>query len=579
MASSAARRTSAPAPGPNSVSPASARFEAPDTSFARIWRGFATARLLVAVALLLLQGLIQAIGQTHRTPFLLLCVVYLAATLVVRFGAAPPGASTVQLGQRWLPTIGVDLLAYSAMQVLQSGGMNYTPLLGLPVLMAAVLGSRAMALGTAAGVTLLLLADAAWLWLDASAGATPRLLQAGLTGIGYFAVAFLVQPLAARLAREQELARRSQMAAAVQAQVNELVIETLTDGVLVVDDAGWVRAANPAARVLLDAGHAAPPFSLAAEPAWLPLVDLAHRTVAEGGRQATDVVLQHAERGPRRLHVRTRLTPLREQHAETLCVMFLQDLRDTEARLHTDRLAAMGRMSAAVAHEIRNPLAAIAQANALLDEDLHDPAHKQLTLMVRQNAQRLAKIADEVLDVSRAQHQLDFTGSVAIPLDETVYTACHDWHQHGGKGCGLQVMPEAGDGVRVEFDPDHLRRILVNLLDNALRYIGPDPDALQVRTWTAAGNQALLEVWSDGAPLEPQVEQRLFEPFFSSESRSSGLGLYICRELCERHGAGIAYRRMPRPTAAGPVDGNAFTIVFRHPHSAATNSLFDTIVV
>ncbi|WP_198970231.1 sensor histidine kinase [Xylophilus sp. ASV27] len=561
------------------MAPTSARFDAPDTSFARIWRGFATARLLVAVALLLLQALIQALGQAHSTPFLLLCLAYLAATLAIRLGVARPHAGTLQLGRRWLPTIGVDLLAYSAMQVLQSGGMDYTPLLGLPVLMAAVLGSRSTALGTAAGVTLLLLADATWLWLVASPGATPRLLQAGLTGIGYFVVAFLVQPLAARLTREQEAARRSQMAAAVQAQVNELVIETLTDGVLVIDGADWVRAANPAARVLLNAGRAVPPFSLASNAAWLPLVELSRRTVADGSRQAADVALQHPAHAPCRLHVRTRLTPLREQRAETLCVMFLQDLRDTEARLHTDRLAAMGRMSAAVAHEIRNPLAAIAQANALLDEDLHDPAHKRLTLLVRQNAQRLAKIAEEVLEVSRAQGQLDFTGSIAIPLDDTVRTVCSDWHRHGGRGCGLQVLPEAGDGVHVEFDPDHLRRILVNLLDNALRYVGPGPDALQVRTWTAAGGQALLEVWSDGAPLEPQVEQRLFEPFFSSESRSSGLGLYICRELCERHGAGIAYRRMQRPGAAGPVDGNAFTIAFRHPHPAAADSHFDTIVV
>ena len=554
------------------------RRPAPPAGLLRIWNGFATARVVVAVALLLLQAVIQALGQQHSAVFLAVCLAYLAGTSIARI-YLKPRRNDATLGSLWLPTIGADLLAYSAMQVLQSGGMNYMPLLGLPVLMASVLGNRRMALGTAAGVTLLLLADATLLWPDASGLSTPRLLQAGLTGLGYFVVAVLVQPLATRLAREEAIARSSQRAATLQAQVNELVIETLTDGVLVVDAAGMVRATNPAARVLLDAGAHTLPFSLSGQAAWEPLAELARRTVADGGRQMTDVALVHPGHGPRRLHVRTRLTPLRERQSETLCVMFLQDLRETEARLRTEKLAAMGRMSAAVAHEIRNPLAAIVQANALLDEDLHDPAQRQLSALVRQNAQRLAKIAEEVLDVSRAQRQFDFEGTATILLDETVGAVCADWHGHAGQGCGLQVVHEAGAGVRVDFDPDHLRRVLVNLLDNALRYIGPDRDALQVRTWVAAGGQALLEVWSDGAPLEQMVEQRLFEPFFSSESRSSGLGLYICRELCERHGAGIGYRRVERATALGPVDGNAFTVAFRPPHEVAADSPFDTIVV
>ena len=86
-----------------------------------------------------------------------------------------------------------------------------------------------------------------------------------------------------------------------------------------------------------------------------------------------------ARASPRRVHVRTRLTASHDSQSDSLCVMFLEDLREMEARLRTEKLAAMGRMSAAVAHEIRNPLAAITQANALLEEDLSDPAQKQLS--------------------------------------------------------------------------------------------------------------------------------------------------------------------------------------------------------
>jgi two-component system, NtrC family, sensor histidine kinase PilS len=240
-------------------------------------------------------------------------------------------------------------------------------------------------------------------------------------------------------------------------------------------------------------------------------------------------------------------------------VIFLQDLREMEARLRTEKLAAMGRMSAAVAHEIRNPLAAIAQANALMEEDLREPALQQLASLVRKNTQRLAQIVDEILDISRARPQ-GASGATVLELDAAVAAACSDWTAQTGSGSRLQVNLGA-PGTRVPFEPDHLRRVLINLLDNALRYAGQNADSIRTETRIARG-QASLHVWSDGAPLEPTVQRHLFEPFFSSESRSSGLGLYICRELCERHAATIAYRRCKLPANSGPTEGNEFAVSF-----------------
>ena len=552
-------------------------YEPPERAGMRIWNGFATARVMVALAVLLLQGLVYLLGQEFHGTFLALCLTYLAATIFVRL-ALRPDADEAPLGRLWLPTIGADLIAFSAMQLLQPGGMNYSPLLGLPVLMAAVLGSRRTALATTSAVALLLLAEACLAWLDSSMLHASQFAQAGLTGIGYFLVTFLVHPVAARLAREEELARDSQQSALVQTEVNELVIASLTEGILVIDDMANVRAANPAATNLLDQTvKVQPPFSLGGSPAWQPLAELARRTFAQGDTGealSADVALQYEGSGPRRLRLRTRLTPPRDGSATQLCVMFMEDQRESEARLRTEKLAAMGRMSAAVAHEIRNPLAAIVHANQLLDEELEDVSHKRLAQMVRQNAQRLARIAEEVLDVSRAQQQFHFDAAT-LELDETAGAICIDWHVHAGKGCGLQFIPGAAR-LAVEFDADHLRRILINLLDNALRYITSHEDALQVRTWTA-GNQVLMEVWSDGPPLEPTVAERLFEPFFSSESRSSGLGLYICRELCDRHGAAIGYRRFDRPTSRGVLPGNAFTVAFRPAATVSATLPFDTI--
>ena len=246
--------------------------------------------------------------------------------------------------------------------------------------------------------------------------------------------------------------------------------------------------------------------------------------------------------------------------------MFLHDLRETEARLRTEKMAAMGRMSAAVAHEIRNPLSAIVQANALLEEDLPEPVHRRLTGMIGQNAQRLSRIVEEVLDVARVPAS-GRTSPPSLLLDETVATICQDWMQQAPQQRQLQFT-QGTQGLPVDFDTEHLRRVLINLLDNAQRYVSGGPAAMQVATRLSPERQSSLLVWSDGAPLEHSVEQHLFEPFFSSESRSSGLGLYICRELCERHRATIGYQRAPRVVAGDSVQGNEFFVHFRPPKPA-----------
>lgn len=554
-----------------------------DAPFLRLWRGFLTGRVMVALAMLVLQGVAQAINQTPAPAVLAVCVAYLAAAALLRVLArhAPPSPGA---GAQWLPSVGVDLAAICALQLLQAGAMSFTPLFGLPILMAAVLGTLTLALGTTAAVTLLLLGWAWWQGSGVTGDDAPRYLQSALTGTGYFIVSYLVHQLASRLAREQEVAQQSRIAARVQTQVSALVIQNLTDGVLVVDENDAVRIANPAGLQLLG-GATVPelPFTLAADSPWSPLIILARRTFRQEQPQTADVDLLHPGQSPTGLHVRTWLTSTREAareaQTERLCVMFLHDLREMEARLRTEKLAAMGRMSAAVAHEIRNPLAAIVQANALLEEDLDDPAQKRLAHMVQQNADRLARIAEEVLDIARVQHQISHAPASTLPLDDTVAQIWNDWQAQDPARRRAVVALGAG-AAQVEFDAEHLRRVLVNLLDNALRYMGPEPDSLAVVTRTAPSGQVSLQVWSDGAPMDKSVERHLFEPFFSSESRSSGLGLYICRELCQRHGASISYQRLNRSTARGETGGNAFTVGFRRttrPSEAAT--LFDTIVV
>jgi len=533
--------------------------EAGRTSFGRLWRAFMSARVTIAGVLVVLQAFIYALGTVDNGWSILICLAYFLATLAVRVWASPkPPRSTFDA--QWVSTIGVDVITFSALNYLQSSGINYTPLFALPVLLASVLGPILLALGTAASVTLFLLADAWWLSLQSAGEMTARFLQSGLSGSGFFVVALLANQLALRLAREEQAAKVSQAVARMQTQVNELVIETLVDGVLVIDANGIVRSANPAARRLLatrDVMRMAP-FVLATDAAWQPLVETMRLTFLRGLPQQAEVSLECSSNAARRLHVRTRLASAHESAGDSLCVMFLEDLREMEARIRTEKMAAMGRMSAAVAHEIRNPLAAISQANALLEEDLQDPAHRQLTTMVRHNAQRLAKIVDEILNLSRVQVIGPEQTPIAIALDDAVERIATEWARQSAAGERVHTTVNTADAA-VVFDPDHLRRLMVNLLDNALRYASKQTGAISISTQLQSLSVARLSVWSDGAPLEQTVQSHLFEPFFSSESRSSGLGLYICRELCERYGAIIGYER----NARNSVDGNDFYVIFR----------------
>ena len=548
--------------GPSLLEPGVEKVDKPE-EFERLWRGFMTARVTLGLVLMLLQGSILVLGPSKDSALLLICTGYFAAALAVRLLAHPR-----QLGRtfdvQWISTIGVDLLAFTALQWVQGSSINYAPLFALPILMASILGSLLVAMGTAAGVTLLLFGYATWMSIQAPGDMAAHFLQAALTGAGCFVISFLASQIATRLVNVELRAQRSQLAARVQRRVNELVIESLTEGILVVDRRGIVRAANPAARQLLGFGSRPgdKSFNLNAMIEWQCLVDLMQRSFSGRAAQQADVAIHPAGQGPRHIQVRTQLTASQAGDDERLCVMFLQDQREMQARIRTEKLASMGRMSTAVAHEIRNPLAAITQANALLDEDLIDPKHKQLTRMVQQNAKRLEKIVEDILNVSRVQQLESINSAPALDLNESVERICRDWQNQTASEHLLSVQLPPGL-IEVTFESEHLRRILVNLLDNARRYATHQLNAIQVSVRPTTLEHWALSVWSDGQPMDQSVERHLFEPFFSSESRSSGLGLYICRELCEGHGATIAYDRTRRTMSGKPVDGNDFLVTLR----------------
>jgi two-component system sensor histidine kinase PilS (NtrC family) len=547
------------------------------TAFDRIYRVFLGARAALGVALVVALGVAGLFGVRPTFGVSLLSVAYAALALsmwlVPRFQYRVTPSELARLrGPQWLATIGADIICFNSLHLLShSSSFNYIALLVLPVLMAGVLTPRVQALATAAVVALALLGTA-WLAVLGGGDAAALMTQAGLAGSGLFVITVLAGELAGRLAREELTAKGSLELARQQAQLNRLVIEEMQDGVLVVDRRGRVRAANPAARrLLVPAGMCRPaPFQLRGVTAWESLVRTVERAFVdavwpEAGR---DVVLEFEPGETRTLRVRIRFTRrLESQASEEFCVLLLEDVRNMQARTRQEKLAAMGRVSAGIAHEIRNPLAAIAQANALLSEDATTPSQRQLTRMVADNVERLKRIVDDVMEVAPGTVQ----DAGVIDAGAQLAAACEEWaraaHLALGENSILRVELPA-DPLGAVFDAEHLRRVLINLLDNAYRHASKAPGSVHLRLYPLDEAKVQLSVASDGPPIPPDVERYLFEPFFSTRSRGTGLGLYICRELCERYGASIEYRLRP-PTEP---NRNEFQVAIRRQALAGTEA-------
>ena len=539
----------------------------------RVWQGFMTARVMVAFLLLALHALGFYFNRDGPVWQLVLCAAYLVAMLGTRLLITP-----VAPGKRfewcWPVTLGLDLLVYFLLVWFKQSAMaNYMPLLVLPPVMSAVLGTKRITILTVV-TSSALIGVASWRYYRGDDLDNQILHYAVM--LLYMLIMFLVTSILQRAARnyglQQSQAHVGRRLLRLQGRIQDMVVQSVRDGVLVVSGSGRVRAINQAAQQMLHMPQDMPVMGkpLKAIAQILPLQHLIKQSFAEGEGASSEVFLFAADGQSTHLMVHCHLWPSASSAPddEPLCLLYLQDMQEVQNQMRTEKLAAMGRMSAAVAHEIRNPLAAIGQAAQLLAEELDQPLQQKLNGMVQDNAQRLGRIVSDVLDIARMQ-QYPTENVPVLALDATVRMLCEEWLQLHPSDGRVHIMLNLPD-VDVRFEIDHLRRIMINLLDNAKRH-GAQGEAscIVVSTWLHEG-MARLQVWSRGDPLPPAVQGRLFEPFAASPSRSTGLGLYICRELCQRHRADMHYQRLPNPllrrglppadAGSVPDEGNAFFV-------------------
>ncbi|MBP1206608.1 two-component system sensor histidine kinase PilS (NtrC family) [Duganella sp. 1411] len=548
-------------------------------SRATFWRSlqtFGATRVVIALVLLVYLSFdsrgLRVVGEY---PYLPVCLAYLG--LAVAFAL-----SALYWRRRFLPQllaqIACDLAVISLLYIAGGGVRSGLAILYLfPLAGSAILSPLVLALFCAALVALFMLGESMWqlLAMESQHG----LLQSGLYGAAFFAAVFMVNRMAGKLIGQEELAILRGVEINVQQAVNRLVMANIGDGILVVDPDGQVTAGNPAARQMLGLAGPELNFKLSAAAPLAPLAqvygewraDPARSTVFITIKPFSDAALQGltaawSARRDLSAHLKVRFAAV-DTSGPGLerSVIFLQDVTGIENQAQQLKLASMGRLTASIAHEVRNPLSAIGHATALLGEDLDSTVHLRLLKIVGDNVARVNRMVEDILQLSRKvqpnNEPLALDGFLAELMTEFV-----DTHGLPADIVGLSVAP----GTMVRFDPLHLREVVLNLLNNAVRYASGAPRSIRVDLLTHPHHAQRMElhVQDDGPGISPEVRAHLFEPFYTTSSKGTGLGLYLARELCLNNEARLdyEYRFDSRDSAdGGRRSSGRFVITFAQP--------------
>jgi two-component system sensor histidine kinase PilS (NtrC family) len=427
--------------------------------------------------------------------------------------------------------IAVDVAAVVAMMYASGGISSGLALLLLPSLAAAGLMSHGqLTLSFAALATFGVLGEQAYEVVYRNANTT-LFVQAGLLAAGFFATAWLSHTLAKRAVAVEAIAAQREVDLANMAQVNRLIIQDMQDGVLVVDERSVIRQINSRAEEILG------PLSLAGRE--IRLHDYAPALAArlEQWRRDPDVRFDPLRTVVGKKSTAARFVPVGRARNVGV-VIFLEDMSRVQQQAQQLKLASLGRLTANIAHEIRNPLSAINHAAELLMEDVGRSSEQARMLqIIHDNTMRLDRMVQDVLKLNRRDQALRENFDLVDYLETFIEQFCGiEKVEAGIIKLGFEVEP------MVTFDRSHLNQVMWNLCRNALRYCRRKAGSLslRVRSGPRAGSIE-LSVIDDGPGVPEALRGHLFEPFFTTASSGTGLGLYIAREICEANGATLEY--------------------------------------
>jgi two-component system sensor histidine kinase PilS (NtrC family) len=509
-------------------------------------------RLLVPPALYALfafAGANSSLGEARPPLFLWTCIVYLAAGVAIVVGGRRllPNLRVTTFVHAMVDAIAISLLMFASGGVASGIGILFV----VPVGAMALLADNRDAFVLAALATMALFAQQIGGHVTGTADAADYPATGILGGI-VFLVALLAWPLARRLRDTEATVRRQQVDLANLAQLSQYIVQHLRESIVVVDHENRIRLINETAAQLLG-DRSAYPGALLGEtsPQLLYLLETWR------SRTATPAASVQTFVGADGGHViQPHFASLGGSEPSPV-IVFLEDTELLAAKIQQSKLAGLGRLSASIAHEIRNPVGAMSHAAQLLGESSSlTPEDKRLTEIVRTNGDRVREIIENVMSMARREN----SRPERLILAEWLNGFREEF------SATMQIVPERLSissllaDVEVQVDPSQLRQIVWNLCENALKYGSTEPQSvIELRVGRLASTaRPFLEVADRGPGIAVQNRERIFEPFFTGSERGTGLGLFLARELAQTNGATLLYE----PRTSG---GSLFRLVFRDP--------------
>ena len=489
----------------------------------------------VVLSLVLVIGIyfrsLSSLGTIDPELFQQTIYVYTGFNVLVLLRALLPRNHTLETSQ-FITVILIDiiflvLISYTCGGV-SSGMAN---LLIVPVASGSLLFRTRLSVFFAAVGSILVIYSEVYLYLVIDEGIV-YFVQAGLLGFTLFAVTGILQYLGGKI-RQNELLTRQQAENILSLQeMNDQIIRRMHNGILVVNQDGHILNINDAARRFLhfpenDRNDQELPAVLAGQlRVWL----------ADNSAKAQPFRLKDATRDLQASF--TYLNPGSDPEANIL--IFLEDFSLLTSRAQQLKLMSLGRLTASIAHEVRNPLGAISHASQLLNEsDKIDSSDQRLLEIIASHSSRVNRIIESVLDLSR--NRADDMESIALQawMDQFVTKFCNS-HQ---EQVDIEWRVEPGD-IRVLFNQGQLEQMLTNLCENGLRYSKKATGKAHVLIEVSLSEQddkPVLHIMDDGKGIPDELSQQIFEPFLTTEQTGTGLGLFICKEICDANYAGLTY--------------------------------------